>query len=274
MRIFAILVLLLGAGLAGGAVFVMYGKFKEMELRASRAPKVRTIPLVKIAVAGKQLKYGEPITAEAVRLVDWPKNAAPENSFDTIDKLFVDGAKVRTVLRRMEPNEPILTSKVSGFGERATVAALLDSGMLAYTFSVDAVTSAGGFMLPGTRIDVILTVADNIQGLKTYFLMQNIEVVAVDQDTDKDRIQARIARTVTVQVTPTQVKELTLARNLGKISLALRGFNSTELASNAPINRQSLLGDEVEAEPEAAPVVENKVRVRKGGGAAEAVVVE
>ncbi|TYO88216.1 Flp pilus assembly protein CpaB [Oceanicella actignis] len=277
MRMIAILVLLAGFALAGGSVYYMYGMFKQAQAQLAQQPKIRTIPTVKIAVAAKDLRYGEPLTEKSVRMVEWPKNAAPANGFQRLEDLFVKGGEPRTVLRRMEPNEPILKSKVTGFGEKATVAALLDPGMRAHTFQVNAVSSIGGFMLPGTRIDVILTYKDRNEGIKTKYLMQNIEVIAVDQDTDRDRIDARVARTVTVQVTPRQVEQLTLAQSLGKITLALRGFGAQDVSDAEGITREDLLGDEPEAvaDAPAAPEPEElKVKVRRGAAELQSVTVE
>ena len=271
MRLLAILVLLAGVGLAGGSVYYMYGKFQEAQAQLNMKPKVRTIPTVMVAVAAEDLRFGQPVTRKSVRMVEWPKNA-----FQKLDDLFVEGAPPRTALRRMEPNEPVLKTKVTGFGEKATVAALLDPGMRAHTFQVNAVSSIGGFMLPGTRIDVILTYNDRNDGVKTKYLLQNIEVIAVDQDTDRDRIEARIARTVTVQVTPKQVEQLTLAQSLGKITLALRGFGSEEMASAEGITRETLLGDEPDEVivPTPAPEPEElKVKVRRGGAEVQTVTV-
>lgn len=274
MRLLALLVLIAGLFLSGGAVFYMYGQFKSAEARLrNQGPKVIRVPTVQIAVASGSLRYGQPLSEKVVRLVEWPKEAMPENAFSSLDDLFKEGGATRTVLRRMEKGEPILKSKVSGFGERATVAALLSPGMLGYALKVDAKSSVGGFLLPGTHIDIILTINDRYEGLKSYFLLQNIEVIAVDQDTDTDRIAARLARTVTVQVTPDELKALTLASRLGKMDIALRGFDSKEEFSSESLNRQQLLGEVAPAKPP-APAPDVTVRVRKGSDSVETLKVE
>ncbi|MGM0586753.1 MAG: Flp pilus assembly protein CpaB, partial [Pseudomonadota bacterium] len=215
-------------------------------------------------------KFGAPIAEDDVRVIQWPAAHAPENAFSKPEELFgEDGAK-RTALRRMDPNEPVLKSKVTGFGERATVATLIEDGMRAYTLPVNAATSVGGFLMPGAEIDVFLTVQDRDRGPTTRLLIQDLEVVAVDQDTDPDRIEARVAKTVTVQGTPEQVRELTLATTLGSISIALRGYGSEQVADLGPLDRQTLLGEIEEPEPqqivvaEPEPEPEVKVTVRRG----------
>jgi pilus assembly protein CpaB len=274
MRVLALIVLVLGLFLSGGAVWYMFGQFKSAEARLrDAAPQVIRIPTVKVAVAVGGLYYGQPITAESARMIDWPEASVPKNAFTDMADLFDAKTPSRVVLRRMEEDEPILRTKVSGFGERATVAALLDAGMLAHTIKVDSVGSVGGFLLPGTHIDVMLTFNDAEEGIKTVPLLQNIEVIAVDQDTDPDRIAARLARTVTVQVTPAENKALILASNIGKVNIALRGFNSTEEFSTESLNRRQLLGDPA-AETRSQRPPEVTVRVRRGSEGVETLTVE
>lgn len=262
MRLFALIVLVAGLVLSGGAVWYMYGQFKSAEsaLRDQK-PEVIRVPTVNVAVAKRQLSYGEQIGPESVRMIKWPADSVPEGAFTSLEAIVPEDGKLRYALRRMETHEPLLPQKVSGFGEKATVAALLPRGMLAYTLPVDAAKSVGGFILPGTRIDIILTVNDRYEGLITYFLLQNVEVIAVDQDTDIDRIRARIASTVTIGVLPEELKQLTLASNVGSLTIALRGFESSDVYSGESLSRQQLLGEyaPVREAPKAAPTV----RVRK-----------
>ncbi len=270
MRMFAFLVLVLGLTLASGAAYYVFAKVQAAEARlGSRADDpAPQIDLVQVAVAAKHLKFGQPLTREDVRLVDWPASARPEGAFEALEALFEEGdaAEGRTVLRRMEPGEPILGTKITGFGQKATVAALLDSGMRAHTMPVDASSSVGGFLLPGTRIDVLLTIRDRTEGPSTRVLLQDLEVIAVDQDTDRDRIEARVARTVTVQGTPEEVRRLTLGASLGTLSISLRGYGSDRISEADPLRRDELLGEitpvaQAAPEPEPAPVT---VRVRRG----------
>lgn len=261
------LVFVVGLVLAGGAAYYVFAKVQAAQAAVRPA---ESVPTVMVAVAARPLKFGMPIGKEHVRLVRWPAESAPKNAFGRVEDLFQEEGEIRTVLRRMEPGEPILKSKVSGFGQQATVAALIEKGMRAYTLPVDAATSVGGFLLPGARIDVFLTIPDRVKGPTTRLLIQDLEVVAVDQDTDPDRIEARVAKTVTVQGTPEQVRELTLATTLGAISIALRGYDSGQVADVGPLDRRTLLG-EPEPKPEApaevvveAPEPETKVTVRRG----------
>jgi pilus assembly protein CpaB len=271
MRVLAAFVLFLGLIMAGGAVYYMYGQFKAVEARLRNA-EPRSVEVVQVAVAAEDLKFGQPLTRELVRMVDWPAEAAPENAFNSVEDLFGEGVASRTVLRRMEPGEAVLKTKVTGFGEKATVAALLDPGMRAFTLAVNAQSAVGGNLLPGARVDIYLTLQDQDNGPTSRLLMPNVEIIAIDQDTDRDRLEGRVAKTVTVQGDAEQVRQLTLAANLGRISLAMVGFNDGVVdedrlaALMQPLDRRMLLGEK--AEEVVVEEVEQTVRVRRAGDVA------
>lgn len=265
MRAFAVFVLLIGLGLAGGAAWYVFAEVQAAEARLRATQPGAKIELVELAVARRDLRFGQTLTEDDVIMLKWPKIAVPENGFTSKEELLAAGAAPRSVLRRMERAEPILKTKITGFGERATVAALLAPGMVAHTIPVNAVNSVGGFVLPGARIDVFLTLTDRSQGPTTRLLMQDLEVVAVDQDADPDRTQAKVAKTVTVQGSSEQVRELTLAASLGALSIALRGFDTGQVADLGPLDRSGLLGEMAEAAPVEPVEAVNTVRVNRGG---------
>jgi pilus assembly protein CpaB len=272
MRLVAVFVLIAGLGLAAGASWYVYAQVQaaEARLNTTQTPQA-PIRLIELAVVQENVRFGQQLKPEHVKMVPWPRESAPLNGFARMEDLFGDGSEPRTVLRRMEPNEPVLSSKVTGFGVKATVAALLDPGMLAFTIPVDAQKSVGGFLLPGSRIDVFLTVNDRETGPTTRLVMQNLEVIAIDQDTDIDRVEARLARTVTVQGDAQAVQGLTLASTTGTMSIALRGHDSDKLTELTPLGRDELLGIEEEAViAEAEPTIAT-VRVRRAGAVEERI---
>ncbi|MEM6439393.1 MAG: Flp pilus assembly protein CpaB [Pseudomonadota bacterium] len=272
MRLVAVFVLIAGLSLAAGASWYVYAQVQAAEARLNGAQEPQApIRLIELAVVQENVRFGQQLLPEHVKMVPWPREAAPLNGFARMEDLFGDGSEPRTVLRRMEPNEPVLSSKVTGFGVKATVAALLDPGMLAFTIPVNVQNSVGGFLLPGSRIDVFLTVNDRETGPITRLVMQNLEVIAIDQDTDIDRVEARLARTVTVQGDADAVARLTLASTTGSMSIALRGHGSDTITELAPLDRNELLGIEEQAVvAEAEPTV-STVRVRRAGAVEERI---
>ena len=268
MRIIAIIILIFGVALAGGAVFFAAERYaaieaalaqKAAEAARSSAPAIPTKPIV---VATRALRSGEQLTPDATRVVEFPEDAAPANGFASAEELFGDGRDARIVLRAIEPQEPILKTKVTGFGERATMAAQLTPGMRAFTLRIDAVTGVAGFLLPNDRVDVFLTRTDR-DGLTSNLIMQNVKVIAVDQFADQDANRARLARTATVEVSPEDAQKLALAQQIGRISLGLRQIDENDVTEDArPVDIKDLLNEE-EIEPApAAPA--RRLCVRKG----------
>ena len=183
--------------------------------------------MVKIAVAASALEFGAPVTPEKVRFVDWPGWSVPEGSFRSVEQLFPAG-KTHVVLRPMAANEPILSSKLSGEGGRATLAALLRPEMRAFSVRVSDSSSVAGFVLPGDVVDVLITrsaaaqaAAQNAQQI-TDVLLQNVRVIAIDQDASDAKSDPRVGKTATLEVSQTDAQKLALAQQVGSLSLALK----------------------------------------------------
>ena len=100
----------------------------------------------------------------------------------------------RIVLAAIEPNEPVLALKITGAGQRATLSALVGRGMKAVTIRVNDVEGVGGFVLPGDRVDVVLTRQIDKALATTEVVLQNASVLAVDQIADERADQGRGAQ--------------------------------------------------------------------------------
>ena len=111
-------------------------------------------PLGTIVVASAPLSFGVTLSRENVMEIPWAAAQLPEGAFSSRDQLLKDGR--RAVLSPVSKNEPILNSKITGAGQRASLSALLDDGKRAVTVRVDDVKGVAGFVLPGDRVDVLL----------------------------------------------------------------------------------------------------------------------
>ena len=111
-------------------------------------------PLGTIVVASAPLSFGVTLSRDNVVEVPWAAAQLPEGAFSSRDQLLKDGR--RAVLAPVSKNEPILKSKVTGAGQRASLSALLEDGKRAVTVRVDDVKGVAGFVLPGDRVDVLL----------------------------------------------------------------------------------------------------------------------
>ncbi|RMD47673.1 MAG: Flp pilus assembly protein CpaB [Alphaproteobacteria bacterium] len=274
MRLVFSLVLILGLGLAGVAVYVAQGRISEYQqlLEQQKAELKKQIPLVRVAVVKRAIDYGEKLAPKDVALVPWPKVSVPEGAFTDVKKLFPDGDRVlRSVVRRMEKGEPILAAKVTEPGKPAGVAAKLGKGMRAFAIRVDVASGVSGFLRPGDRVDVFWT--GELQGQRvTKLIEEDIRLIAVDQIADSDRAAPVVARTVTVEVTPAQVAALAQAQATGTLYLSLRNQSDDTVAGNLEIDQNKLLGIVEKPKVAEAPKVEKKVctiRTRKGAEVVE-----
>ena len=121
-----------------------------------------------------------------------------------------DVAGRRVVLTAIEANEPMLSSKITGPGQRATLSAVIADGMRAVTIRVNDVDGVAGFVLPGDRVDVALTRQADKNNTNDVVL-QNIKVLAIDQTADERTDKPSIARAVTLEVDSTDAQKLALA---------------------------------------------------------------
>lgn len=208
--------------LAFGAVAVVLAQ-RLVADRASVA-EVDDVKVSPVVVARVPLGFGNRISPENVRVVEWPTESVPQGTFASIDALLGTGAQrtERVVLRSIEAGEPILSSKISGSGGRASLSAIIGENMRAMTIRVNDVNGVAGFVLPGDRVDVLLTRKERDKSPVTAILLQNVKVLGVDQIANENKDKPVVARTVTVEVTPEQAQKLTLASSVGSLSLALR----------------------------------------------------
>ncbi|WP_297771366.1 Flp pilus assembly protein CpaB [uncultured Roseovarius sp.] len=277
MRVVFGLVLLLGLGLAGFAVYMAknYIDGYQRQLAVERQQRAPNIETVDIFVAKRALKYGEPLEKDAVHLTAFPKDSLPEGIFSKMEELFPQGEGVpRKALRRMEKNEPILAVKVTKPGEEAGITSQLERGMRAFAIKVDVTSGVSGFLRPGDTVDIYWTgnvgsgnvrTAANSTGEVTKLIETGIKLIAVDQVSDMDMTEAVIARTVTVSVRPQQVAALAQAQSTGRLSLSLVGALDDTVAEAIEVDQHSLLGLTAETVVEEAPVKETcTIRTRRG----------
>ena len=277
MRLVFGLVLILGLGLAGFAVYMAksYIQGYQAQLAKERAQRAPQIETVEVFVANKPLRYGQKLEPDAVRKVQFPKAALPEGVFRTEDELFPKGVdEIRAVRRAMEKNEAILAVKVTEPGEDAGISASLQAGMRAFAIKVDVASGVSGFLRPGDRVDVYWTgqvrgnsvrTEGNSTGDVTKLIQTGVRLIAVDQVADEDTTKAIIARTVTVAARPQQVAALAQAQATGRLSLSLVGTADETAADVIEVDQRRLLGlSEIEQEPEPEKEEVCTIRTRRG----------
>lgn len=184
-----------------------------------------------VVVAANDLSFGTAIKRDYLKTVQWPQQSIPEGAFHSIDEVFAGSeGKDRIVLRPIGRDEPVLKSKVSGFDAKATLSYEVAPGMRAVSVRVNDVSGVAGFLLPGDRVDVILTRklpgGNPENDLVSDVILQDIMVLGTDQLSDKNRDKPAVARTATLQVTTEQAQKLALAQEAGTLGLVLRGIDT------------------------------------------------
>jgi pilus assembly protein CpaB len=269
MRLVFYLVLLIGVGIAGFAVYMANDLFNQdqAELKRLRAEVAGAVKLGDVVIAKSQLRYGQKLRRSDVRVVRWPLNAIPKHAFRSLDKLFgPENTEPRTVTRIVEPSEIILTSKVTDFGLSAGISSFLEPGMRAFTIPVDPRLGVAGIVKPGDRVDVNWTGRVGRETKTRSPLLDNVYIIAVDQNADPDQNRNRVARTVTVQVSPERAATLQQGQSTGKLTLTLRGATDDIALEEFEIDVRDITGaPRPVAKPQAPKKRECFVKVRKGG---------
>ncbi|MCW6511943.1 Flp pilus assembly protein CpaB [Lichenifustis flavocetrariae] len=242
---FSLLIALLVGGLAA---------FLVREVVVSTAGLSRQAGLTTtIVVARKAVPFGMPLTVDNLEEVAWKSTTPLEGSFARVSDLVKDGR--RLALLSMQPNEPVLASRITGPNQRATLATQLDEGMRAVTIRVDEVRGVAGFILPGDRVDVISTRGGGgSQETLAYadMLLPNVKVLAVDQLADERQDKPAVARAVTLELTVMQSQKVILAEEIGRLSLVLRQANAVDEEPSRRITIGDLGGDQVAAQDKIA----------------------
>jgi pilus assembly protein CpaB len=201
-------------------------------LVTNSAPTVAKPDVVSVLVAAVDIDRGQTLTAAHLSKHDWPKELVPEgaitNSEDAMD---------RTLTIPLLKGDLLLVGKLASQGAGRGMAAIIPSGMRAVTIQTPNVaTGVAGFILPGNKVDVLLTMnnqgaMDHTGGGSTIVLLQNVEILAVDQRTDvpqDNKMDSKELRSVTLLVSPAESAKLDLGQNKGTLRLTLR--NPTDKA--------------------------------------------
>jgi pilus assembly protein CpaB len=266
----SVISLVLGVVFAAAALFFLFTSKPAPAPAAAATPTIQTVPVL---VAAKDIPYGEKITPELVRTVQWPANSVPAEAITKSADLFEGPDAPRIALRPLAAQEPFLKAKVSGFGERPILSRKVAPGMRAFSVRINDVSGVAGFILPGDRVDIMMTrqaegQANDRDNLATEVLLQNIVILGINQESREVVDEPIVARSATFEVTPEQAQKLALATQVGSLSLMLRNYATLDSEKVAPIDASDLGQRKPKpvAKPKAPPPVDNSVyvKVRKG----------
>jgi pilus assembly protein CpaB len=264
MKIGAVIMLVVALVLGGLSVFAARN-WIERQIAGSAAVSKPQADTIKIVVARTRLNFGDKIKDEHLSEINWPKASVPTGSFNSVRQVL-DGKRPRVALRRIEVNEPLLKSKISGFGGRATLSAVLKGDRRAVTVRVNAVTGVSGFLLPGDRVDILMSRDESKgSGKKTSVLLQDIRILGVGQLASERHDKPVVVRTITVEATPNEAQKLILAQQVGKLSLMLRPVTERTVVRIRPVTIADLTRDQSDPSRLNPPKPDTKKKVVVAG---------
>lgn len=220
--------MLLGA-IALGVVAVLMARFYLVRPSLPQQAVAAAVQTTPVVVATAPLAFADKLTADKLKLADFPTASVPAGAFRTIAEVVGDGQ--RTAMRGIEPNEPVLPKSISGKGGRLSASGLIGANMRAIAVPVSDISGVGGFLASGDRVDVFITRVEKSTSppfgdlQRTDVLLQNVKVLAAGQDADEAKSKPEVVHTATLEVTPAQAQKVALAQTAGTLSLSLRGIS-------------------------------------------------
>lgn len=233
VRVFMVLVL---AMTVGGAF--AYGTYNYVQNVPKAGPGIPTKPVV---VAATDLDLGADLTRDDLRVVDWPANAAPAGAFGDPKELTGRGLIMPVI-----QNEPILANKLASKDAGAGLPPAIPPGLRAVSVRVNEVIGVAGYVLPGTRVDVLAVVnpSEKHEEVTSKVILTNVQVLAAGTKIERDERNNKpmAVSVVTLLVAPEESERLTLASTEGKIQLALRNPLDKTTPNTPGIRPAALLG--------------------------------
>ncbi len=234
-------------------------RFLSEKNRMVESAKLQTVG---IAVAVIDIPLGTTINSNQIALSSWPRDLRPRDAF-TAEKPAIG----RVALRDFTRGEPIVESKLVPTDKSSGLLSLkVPDGMRAFSVKVNEVVGVGGFIVPDSRVDVVVTTAvspqrQQEQVSKTF--LQDVQVLAVGQIVEQKDNKPVTVNTVTIAVTPEDSEKLALASNDGKIQLVLRNFSDNKKIETPGSDKGRLLGSLRPAPPPPAGKTKSAARKRE-----------
>jgi pilus assembly protein CpaB len=227
-------------------------------LLVKSAPPAPKPDSVSVVVTAAEVNRGQTLTAADLTRRNWPKEMLPEGAVTSFDEVLD-----RTVAIPLTKGDLVTENKLAAKGGGRGMAAIIPAGMRAVTIQTPNIaTGVAGFIMPGNKVDILLTVTgqgvgDRTGGGSTITLLQNLEILAVDQRTEvpqNNKIDSTELRSVTLLVTPAEAARLDLGQNKGTLRLTLRNPTDKVTLVVDPVTLTELNMNPEEIEHERTPV--------------------
>jgi pilus assembly protein CpaB len=228
---------MLAVALASGGVAALLAM---RYLRQQATPMLAPPRTGDIVIAARPLPLGTVLNDNDVKTMEWTGPALPVG-YATAKSQVVG----RGVMSSLQENEPVLDSKLAPKGAGGGLPVIIDQGKRALTMRVNDVSGVAGFVTPNTRVDVLLTMDDNVNTTEpaTRIIMQDVRALAAGQQIQPDKDGKPVSvGVVTFLVSPEQAETLALASQQGSIQLALRNMLDTASIKTNGTRKSALMG--------------------------------
>jgi pilus assembly protein CpaB len=224
------------------ATVASYGVYSAVQRIPVRQVEVTSVYAV---VASAHLPVGTLVTKDHVKVVPWPARNPVPGAFASIDQVIDRG-----VIQPVAENEPLTESKLAPTGAGAGLPPTIPPGMRAISVKVNEVIGVAGFVLPGSRVDLLVTVDNTSGGARdesmSRVVVSNVQVLTAGTrfDQEKARADGKPIQTtvVTLLATPQDAERITLASSEGKLMLTLRNPLDTLPTDTQGVRVANLLG--------------------------------
>jgi len=236
MRARTFLLIVLVVGIAGGLAMMLRASLQsggEQTTSPVAAQEPAGPPTRKVLVATQDLDTGAFLDTAVLAWREWPVEGLVD-SHVTEDEATHEDFLGSVARRPIAQGDPVTPEKIVQPGERGFLAAVLTPGLRAVSVAVNEVSGSSGLIFPGDRVDLILTQSiDDEDGtaarrMAGETILEDVRVIAVGQNLSApDRGvdgELPVARTVTLEVTPTEAEKVAVARDLGSLALSLRSL--------------------------------------------------
>jgi pilus assembly protein CpaB len=231
-RALILLVFALASGALAAFLALRYMRQQTAPLTQTEAPRQQMV------VAARALPVGAVVTAEDIKTISWSGGQLPPGYIGSTDQVLGRG-----LVTSVEPNEPSLAGKLAAEGAGGGLQVLIDEGMRAISIGVDQVVGVSGFVLPNSRVDVLLTMPQGSEQT-TKIIMQDVKTIAAGTTIQQDKEGKPLAvPVITLLVSPEQAETLALASQQGRIQLALRNALDTATIRTRGTRVSALMGN-------------------------------
>lgn len=239
-----VIIILVALSAGGMAAWMSLGPSNALPADAAGSQVSGATGTTDVLVAANDLDRGSLMNAAAMRWQPWPQNLI-NAAFITRNQrpdamTTLNGLVLRNALLA---GEPIFDAKLAA-ADTGALSILLASGKRAVAVRISAENSAGGFVLPNDRVDVLLTTTEmdkaGHNSVSSHLILKNVKVLAVDQTIDSTS-EAVVGKTATLELTPAEVEIVTAAETAGAISLALRPISENGEDSALPVSQKTQL---------------------------------